>query len=72
MTEELAAILTLAEKHASSVETLRQCLSPLRSAEMYMTELQWRAYARLRKIVEEHDREVRERAPMSTRHHSSE
>lgn len=62
MTEEIAAVLALAEKHASSVEALRQCLSPLKSAEAYMTELQWQTYARLRKILEDHDRVLRERA----------
>lgn len=66
MTEEIAAVLTLAEKHASSVEMLRQCLSPLKSAEAYMTELQWRTYARLRKIVEDHDRVKRDRAMLLT------
>lgn len=66
MTEEITAVLALAGKHASSVETLRQCLSPLKSAEAYMTELQWRAYARLRKIVEDHDRAMRGRAMLLT------
>jgi len=62
MTEEIEAILSLAERHSASIETLRQCLSPLKSAEAYMTGLQWRTYARLRKIIEDHDRALRERA----------
>lgn len=66
MTEEIAAVLALAERHASSVETLRQCLSPLKSAEAYMTELQWRVYARLRKIIEDHDRAICDRAMLLT------
>ncbi|OGJ57426.1 hypothetical protein A3H22_02475 [Candidatus Peribacteria bacterium RIFCSPLOWO2_12_FULL_55_15] len=67
MTEEIGAILALAERHSASIETLRQCLSPLKSAEAYMTELQWRTYARLRKIAENHDRVLRERAMSFTR-----
>ncbi len=67
MTEELRAILAIAERHGASIETLRQCLSPLKSAEAYMTELQWRTYARLRKMVEDHDRALRERAMSFTR-----
>ena len=62
MTEEIEVFLALAESHSSSIETLRQCLSPLRSAEDYMTELQWRTYMRLREILEDQDREVRVRA----------
>lgn len=62
MTEEIEALLGLAERHASSVAILRRCLSPLKSAEAYMTELQWQMYARLRHIIEAHDQALRERA----------
>lgn len=67
MTEEIEALLALAERHAASIETLRRCLSPLKSAEAYMTELQWQIYARLRKTIEDHDRTLRQRAMAFTR-----
>lgn len=62
MTEDIVAFLALAEQHQSSIEILRQCLLPLKSAGEYMTELQWQTYARLRKIIENHDRALRESA----------
>lgn len=66
MTEEIEAFLALAERHTVSIETLRQCLSPLKSAESYMTNLQWQTYIRLRNIVEDHDRVLREGAMFFT------
>ncbi len=62
MTEDIDAFLTLAERHAVSLEMLRQCLVPLKGTEVYMTELQLQTYVRLRKTVEDHDRMLRARA----------
>lgn len=67
MTEDIDALLTLAERHVLSLEVLRQCLVPLKGTEVYMTELQWRTYTRLRAIIEDHDRTLRQRAMAFTR-----
>lgn len=66
MTEEIEAFLALADRHTVSIERLRQCLSPLKSAEAYMTDLQWQTYVRLRKILADHDRVLRERVMFFT------
>ena len=62
MTEEIAALLTLAERNTVTLEVLRQCLTPLKGTEIYMTEFQLQTYARLRKIIEDHDQELCRRA----------
>jgi hypothetical protein len=67
MTEELEALFFLAERHLHSVETLRDILCALHSGEDYMTLQQRCTYASLRRIIEDHDRVLRERAMSFTR-----
>lgn len=64
MTEELDVLFSLAERHCDSVETLRKVLRVIKTGEDYLTLQQWQTYVYLRKIIENHDRVMREHGPV--------